>query len=294
MVRAIFSLRFLFYLLYGVALTAVLLYVRFPTEKFRQYCEKRFEKFLPGTVCTIDRVVYRFPLSAVMRHVHIRTEDEDKQADLNINQFVVTARPPRFFSRYSLASDLLAGNFSAKLNLDKLNNGFQLNDIDIHGLDVGAMVDSLGIIDREMSGLAEFSGNYEADSEQPFNGNGKGTVKVVDGSVGLLQPILGLTAIEFESVVMGVSQEKGIINLAEARVQGKDIAADFTGQIRVESPLVNSNLLLSGQLEPQEPFLRNNPREQQVVQRLLQRYNMQVLPFKVGGTLSRPLFRFSK
>lgn len=294
MVRTIFSLRFLMYLLYGVLLTAVLLYVRFPREKFKQFSENRFEKFLPGTVCKIDRVVYRFPLSAVMKQVTIVTAVENNQSGLVIDEFVVTARPPRFMSRFDLDGDLLAGNFAAKLNLDRLNDGFHLNDIHLRGLEVGKIVESLGIVDREMSGLVEYSGNYQAANENPLDGSGKGAVKVVDGSIGLLQPILGLSAIDFESVAMGVSQERGSINFTDGKVLGKEVAADFTGKVRVESPLMNSALLLSGQLEPQEQFLKNNPREQQVVQRLLKRYNMNVLPFKVGGTVNRPLFRFSK
>jgi hypothetical protein len=63
--------------------------------------------------------------------------------------------------------------------------------------------------------------------------------------------------------------------------------------MHLDSPLILSNINISGYLEPDAAFLRNHPEEQQFVQRLLQKYEATVLPFKIGGTVQRPLFRFS-
>ena len=62
--HSIFSLRSLLYILYAVLLTAVLLYVRFPAEKFKQYCVGQIENLVPESTCTIKHIGYRFPLSA--------------------------------------------------------------------------------------------------------------------------------------------------------------------------------------------------------------------------------------
>ena len=128
---------------------------------------------------------------------------------------------------------------------------------------------------------------------QPGDGAGEGLVQIVAGSMSLLQPILGLSTLEFEQVAVDLAYENGALSFLKGELLGKDISADFSGKLQVASPFLNSSLLLSGQLEPGDLFLRNHPEEQQVVQRLLQRYKMTVLPFKVGGTVKRPLFRFS-
>lgn len=292
--RSIFSLRFFLYLLYGLGLTAVLLYVRFPTEKFLQFCENRLEHYLPGTTCKIEKVSYRFPLSAVLERVDLAIAEADEQAGIGLQELVITARPETFFGGYLLDGDILGGTLSAELDLDKKNDRFELNDISLNDLDLGNLVAGLGEVEREMSGIVDYSGSYQADSKHPLQGSGKGVVKVGKGSMALLQPVLGLSAIDFESVVVSVTQEKGVVGLAEGKLTGQDIVADFTGQIRGAAPLANSIVLLSGQIEPQDSFLRSNPREQKVVQRLLKRYKMAALPFKVGGTVKRPLFRFSK
>jgi hypothetical protein len=109
----------------------------------------------------------------------------------------------------------------------------------------------------------------------------------------LLQPILALSTIEFEKLAANVSQQNGIISFVEGELLGNEIVADFIGEMRLASPFLNSSILLSGHMEPDDDFLRSHPKEYQFVRRLLQRYKVTVLPFKIGGTVKSPLFRFS-
>ena len=122
----------------------------------------------------------------------------------------------------------------------------------------------------------------------------KGVVQIVTGSMSLLQPILSLSTIEFERVAVNIMLKMAFSVLLKGNCREGILIADFTGELRLASPLLDSNIQLNGHLEPDDSFLRSHPREQQIVQRLLQRYKMTVLPFKVGGTVKRPLFRFSK
>jgi len=109
----------------------------------------------------------------------------------------------------------------------------------------------------------------------------------------LLQPILGLSTLDFDKMTVKVTQQNDMLRFAEGELLGKQLDADFAGEMRIAYPLVNSNMLLSGHLQPDKAYLADHPREQQFVMRLLQRYKMTVLPFKIGGTVKRPLFRFS-
>jgi hypothetical protein len=74
---------------------------------------------------------------------------------------------------------------------------------------------------------------------------------------------------------------------------GKEIGAEFNGEMRLTSPLPNSTVVLSGNLTPKENFLAAHPGEKRLVEQLLRRYKTPALPFKVGGTVRRPTFRFS-
>ncbi|GAB6193553.1 hypothetical protein JCM39068_33040 [Desulfocastanea catecholica] len=281
------------YVAYAVMLTALLLYVRFPGEKFKDYCEKRIERLLPGSACTIEEIAYRFPSSAALAKIHITRTIDGQDNDMIVERLSITPEPLQFWRAYTLHGEMYSGSFTASLDVDSRRQQFHLRDIHVEGLEVEKLAESIGLADRKISGIFAFKGNYQAASNQPSDGVGTGDVEVVSGSIGLLQPILALSTIEFEKLIVGVSRQNGVIQFIDGELLGKEISADFAGEMRLTSPLLQSSILLNGHLAPDEVFLRNHPREQQFVQRLLQRYKVTVLPFKVGGTVQSPLFRFS-
>ena len=108
-----------------------------------------------------------------------------------------------------------------------------------------------------------------------------------------MQPILNFSAFAFDTLSMQLIRENGPVQLVEGELIGSEIVADFFGELQVADPFLSSNIEIIGNMVPDAGYLQAHPQEQQVVQRLLQRYKMTVLPFKVGGTVQRPLFRFS-
>ncbi len=293
MIHSIFSFRSLVYLLYAVLLTVVLLYVRFPAEKFKQYCVQRIEKLSSDSTCTIDRVGYRFPLSATFKTIILNRVIDGQETALVVDELVITPESWQFWRRFALKGKIYSGLFAATLDLDNRAHSFQLANISGEGLQSGELTKSLGINEWKISGIVTFSGDYQAPNGSPGDGIGKGLCHVVSGSLSLLQPILNLSTLEFDQIAMHVSHENGVVQVSEGEFLGKEILADFSGELQTASLFLNSNISLVGHLEVDEGFLLSNPEQQQVVQRLLQRYKMTVLPFKIGGTVQRPLFRFS-
>lgn len=293
MIHSIFSFRSLLYVLYGVLLTAVLLYVRFPAEKFKQYCVQSIENLSPDSTCTIDSIGYRFPLSVVFAPITLNRVINGLETAMVVDQLVISPQSLQFWRSFTLSGKMYSGQITGKLDFDNRAHSFQLGNIQGEGLQIGGLAQSMGITDRKISGVINFSGDYKAPNNAPRDGTGKGTVQVVDGSFSLLQPILNLSALAFDKTTMSIIHENGVLQLNEGEFLGKELLADFTGELQLASPFLTSNISLNGHLEPDNGFLQNNPQEQQVVQRLLQRYKMTVLPFKVGGTVQRPLFRFS-
>ena len=288
-----FSFRSLGYFAYAVLLTAVMLYVRFPAEKFKEYCEKRIERLLPGSACNVAHIGYRFPLSTVLETIIISRVVDGQQSDMVVDWLAISPEPLQFWKAFKLKGEIYSGLFEAGLDLDTGRQTFQLDNIRLEGLEAEKLVESIGLTDREITGIFGFSGSYAAPNSHPSDGSGEGVIEVVTGSMTLLQPILALSTIEFEKIAVEVTRENGILRFTDGQLLGEELVADFTGELRLASPLLNSNILLKGHLEPDDGFLKSHPEEQQAVQRLLQRYKMTVLPFKVGGTVKRPLFRFS-
>jgi type II secretion system protein N len=293
MVRAIFSLRTFFYLVYAVVLTAVLLYIRFPTEKFKLFCEKRVESFLSDSVCTIDRIAYHFPLSIAFFNLQSSTVVDEKDSKLVVSHLVVSPDIKNVLRAFAISGEIYGGSFGLKLNLDAPAKSFQLNDVYIKGFDVNAWASDYGLLDRKMSGIVEFSGSYQARYDSPQEGMGTGKLVIADGSMELLQPVLSLPTFGFERINVDMTHENNIVRFIDGAVSGKEMSGEFTGEMRMTSPLLNSSILLSGNLTPNEGFLLAHPEEKRLVEQLLLRYKSSVLPFKVGGSVRRPTFRFS-
>jgi type II secretion system protein N len=276
-----------------VLLIALLLYVRFPAEKFKTYSEQHIERLFPGSDSNIGRFVYNFPFSAVLETVTITRTISGQETELIVDKLAVTPELPQFWKTFRISGEMYSGLFEARLNLDKKAEIFQLTDIYFENLEAGSLAESIGISDRIISGSFEFAGSYQASTEAPGDGVGSGVAQVISGSMSLLQPILSLSTIEYDHLAVNLSQQNGIVTFADGELAGKEIVANFIGEMHLDSPLLMSNISISGYLEPDDAFLRNHPEEQQFVQRLLQKYEATVLPFKIGGTVQRPLFRFS-
>ncbi len=293
MIHSIFSFRSLLYILYAVLLTAVLLYVRFPAEKFKQYCVDRIESLVPESTCTIENIGYRFPLSAIFHTLTLSREINGRETAIMAEQLVVSPELPQFWRGLAISGKMYSGQVTAALNFDRRTHSFRLADIKGRGIEFGALAASMGITDRKMSGIVEFSGDYKAPNSAPAEGTGKGRIEIVNGSFSLLQPILNLSTLAFDKISMQLIRDNDPVQLMEGKFLGREIVADFSGELQVEEPFLTSNIDIIGDMEPDTGYLQAHPQEEQVVQRLLQRYKMTVLPFKVGGTVQRPLFRFS-
>lgn len=293
MIHSIFSLRSLLYVLYAVLLTAVLLYVRFPAEKFKLYCIGQIESLVPESTCTIKNIGYRFPLSAIFSSLSLSREINGREAAIVAEELVVSLELPQLWRSVAITGKMYSGRFAATLNFDRRAHSFRLANIEGQGIELGALAEGIGISDREMSGIVGFSGDYQAPNRAPGDGTGEGRIEIVNGSFSLLQPILNLSALAFDTISLRVIRDNGPAQLVEGELLGSEIVADFSGDLQVTAPFVTSNIEIIGHLEPDAGYLQAHPQEQQVVQRLLQRYKMTVLPFKVGGTVQRPLFRFS-
>lgn len=293
MVRGIFSFRTFFYLTYAVLLIAVLLYIRFPTEKFKMFCERRVVSYFSESTCNIDRIAYRFPFSLVVSDFQISQEVDGEHSEFHVNQLTVTIDPANLFRTFAIDGALYGGSFSLKLDYNGVEKSFRLNDVLIKDFNVNEWTDDWNLLGRKVSGTAEFSGNYQAGFDSPLAGVGEGVLVVVDGSMELLQPVLSLSSFEFSRIDIEMVHEKGVLRFSKGNVSGAEVSADFTGEMKTTSPLQNSSILLSGHLTPEEGFLAVHPEEQKLVEQLSQRYKMAVLPFRVGGSVRRPIFRFS-
>jgi type II secretion system protein N len=292
MIRLTPSSRFFLYVIYGLLLTAILLYVRFPTDKFKSFCEQRLEQSLHASDCRIKRIHYSFPISVVFEEIHITKSSREQQSALIIDQFKF--RPGiRFWQTFKMFGELYSGTFRATLALDRNEKSYRLTDIVLNNLNLNTILKDQGFVDRKVTGSLGGSGRYSAQWNNPASGEGKGRIEVKKGQIEFLQPILSLTAMNFDRINFDISVGEQV-ELQQGKLKGKNLNADFEGSLDVMDSLLACRVSISGLLEPKREFLQSHPNEAKMVQQYAKRYKKSALPFKLRGTVANPTFRFSR
>ncbi len=286
------SPRLFFYLIYGVSLISLLFYIRFPTEKFKSYWEKKVEYTFSNTKCNIDRIHYAFPLSIVFEKIKITKTEKEQQAVITIDMLKI--RPgTRFWQTFMLSGELYAGTVKASLNFDNKDNRYSLTDIMLDNLELSEIMKDQGGIKRKITGRLSGSGNYIWQRGKPGNDPGKINITATSGELELLQPILSLSAIDFTDISFDISIGEQL-KIEQGKLKGKDLVANFAGTVDILTSLYDSRLKLSGFIEPRREFLQTHPVEANMVRQYARRYKKNSLPFTAGGNLANPTFRFSR
>ena len=74
---------------------------------------------------------------------------------------------------------------------------------------------------------------------------------------------------------------------------GQQLNADFTGILQAPFLPPEGGLNVSGFLVAKKQFLKDKPQIERLMQRLMKQYKKSAVPFRMGGTLSKPTFRLS-
>ncbi len=285
------SWRYLLYGLYALLLIAILLYARFPAESYRQYCQATLQRHFPEWETRIGDITFHPSGSMVFHHIALSGTFDGKPSALLVNKLTLQVNP-RQFPELAVAAELYSGRLTAELVVNWKDRQFRLDELHLAEVALAQLVEGLALANREVTGDLEFIGNYQASWDEPTVGRGQGKVVISSGSFGLLQPILSLATLEFSQLNAEIEFQGKDLQLLAAVLNSQTLGAQFSGKARLAPLLPESELALSGLLKPEEAFLKANPREQMLVQRLKRRYNTPGLPFLVGGTVSGPTFRF--
>lgn len=285
-------LRWFFYCCYAVLLTAVLLYVRFPEDIFKKYCVKQAQKLFSGSECRIGHLAYYFPLSISLEGVSFSLPKQEKAPLIKLNSITISPALTAFGKVFELKGESYSGQFSGTLHLERKDNQFSLEQIKIQNMNLAEMKPIHDILEREISGLFDFTGSFSAVINQYLAGKAQGKVKLMAGKISLVQPVLAMNAIDLQQMEMEIKYDKQELQVSKGKMKGKELSADFSSTVRVISPWYISDITVTGDVAPQAGFIKMSPTLQNEVRTLLKQYKKSTIPFSVNGSLQKPTFRF--
>ena len=161
-IPSLFSRRMLAYLLYALMLIGVLLYVRFPAEKFKAFCENRLGLLLAAGVCSINAIDYNFPLTLNFDGIRLSREGNSRQEGFFIDSLSLVVNPANLGKTAFLSATFYGGKFSARLETDFTGKTIRMQGITLTSLRLGDLVKGPLAVDRKIEGMAAFEGDYQA------------------------------------------------------------------------------------------------------------------------------------
>jgi type II secretion system protein N len=284
--------RFLFYFCYAVVFTAVLLYARFPTAKFKEYCVRQCEELFAGTDCKIARLAYAFPFGLSLQDVAFSLPDTKSAPLVLLHSVTVSPDFMRLGNEFDLNGKGYSGEFSSTLQLAKNSKGFSLKNLKIENLNLAEMKPLQDALGREVSGRLSFAGSYSAVVNQYLAGKGQGKVSIDGGKLSLVQPVLALEAIDLQHIDMEIQYGNQTLQIAKGKMKGKELTADFASTVQVVSPWFASALAMTGDIAPQAGFMKDSVPARAEVRALQKQFKKPTIPFRMGGSVQKPSFQF--
>ena len=313
--------RWLFYGIYALLLVAILLYLRFPTQKFKTFCTQVLSQHLSGYECSIESLRYQFPLTLVVTNLRLQANNQtakgrsfvgaiaganetkpDKRSEvkapaltgevLEIQKVTITPILSGRGKTFSLSGSVCGGTHRAILALDRAHNTFALSKIEIKGLDLAKLPWVQAQTGRAITGLLTVEGSYSGQSGKDiFRGTGQGRADIKNGTFDLLAPIFSLKNIEVESGETFIKLQEQKILLTKGKFSGKELEGTFSGQVdSLGVNLAAMQLDLTGVLAPLPALVKKSGQAQPLLQQLQK--NHATLPFHLQGTIGKPVFRF--
>ena len=290
MAARIFSTRNLLYLLYALVLLVTLAYIRFPSEKFKEFTERVIAEQFPGSKCSIAAMDYVFPAGVSFSNVVLTDLGEEQLQPLTINRLNLTSLLPRQWLSATIDGEIAGGSLSGRLQFDRASKAVSVKGVEAEGVPCATLVAVFA--ERKVSGVMRLNMEYQATWPFLLKGRGAGKVSLADGGIELLTPLFSLETLQFNELGFDFEIDDTRLKVSQGQSSGRDITAAFEGEFVIAEPLMASWIQLVGDLDFTPEFLIGHKREDILIQSVKSRFQTDTVPFKVGGVLNRPTISF--
>jgi len=278
-------------LLYGLVLTGVLLYVRFPAAKVKGYLTKEISALSDGAAVDIGECGYGFPAELRCNNLSIGSR-EQKEEMVILENMIISPIVSGFGLRYNLAGEIAGGTFRSVVEFSPLMKIMKLSDLALTDMDLSRLGFVEKTLQREVRGMLDFHGSMVVSLAELGLTMEEGKLTVREGDFVLRQQILLAERMQMKPLDVQIAYEKGVLQLRDGSFRGNQLVVDFSGELKANDTMADWEMLLKGSITPTQEYVAANPQVQRVVKRLQRQFKGNSLPYIVSGSLGVPRFRF--
>jgi len=276
---------------YALLLLVVLLYVRFPAAKVQEYIEKSIPTAIPGIQAAPGIISYSFPVTLHLDKLAVSRESGGEEIAV-LENISLSPVPTGLGLEYSLNGDIYGGNFHSTLRLAPRARAFTVDDLEIVRVPLERSGFLQSVLQRDLHGTLDFQGSCFVPLAEKKGSTLQGRVIVHDGGFLLRQPIFSLREIHMETMEFEVAYEAEVLKVLDGSLKGAELHAGFSGELTTVGRFEDWEMVIEGNMLPQQGFTEQNRQVARVVTRLQKQFRKNDLPYKLTGNIGNPRFRF--
>jgi len=288
--------RWFGYIVYCLIITAGFLYLLFPSEVIKQYLTHAANAQHSPVAVSINRIRPWPTLGLKLDDAEISLENHSAHKLFQADSLIVRPKIWSFMKgngRYWFTCRAYGGELQGSMQFHQKDTNSPLQaEMELHDIQIGAHAYLEELAGRRIQGNLAGTLSYSGSTNNLFAGNGKANLKLLDGSVELLFPILELDSLTFNEIAVGIVLKNRMINITRCKLNSSQLEGKLSGNIRLRKQIERSSINLRGELKPFASFFTGTEGRSMAMDYLKKKLKRGVLHFVIRGTLRKPKINF--
>lgn len=289
--------RWLGYVFYCIILAVAFLYYRFPSDILRNYLEAKVDNLNTQLSLSIGLIKPWPPFGLRLRETEVSLKDKPATTIFGADSLFVGLELWSFFrgrSKYHFKCLAYGGNIKGYVRFERNSTGAPFNtEIELDNIQIGSYGYLKHLSGRDVDGVLSSTIYYSGQKKDLIGGTGEATLRLLDGRIDLLLPILSLESIEFDEIKADMGLKRGRISLTRLELAGPQLKSTLSGTIGLRRNLASSTLDLRGRIEPLASLFKNQQGLLNTMRLLKKGLKDGSLPFIIYGTIREPKIKFT-
>jgi type II secretion system protein N len=284
------------YIFFCIIIAGSLLYYRFPSDALRGYLKIAADNLNNSTILSIGHIKPSLSFGLKLRQTELILKDKPSIKLFRADNLFIKPDPRAFIkgkSKYCFKCLTYGGDVRGCVDFKKNRMEAPFDtEIELKNIQITKHEHIKDLIGIKIGGILSATIIYKGQHKNLINGTGRANLKLLDGKVELLVPILRLESIEFDAITSEMALEKQTIHLKRFELIGPLLKSTLSGTIRLKKEFLKSPLNLNGTIEPFTSFFKSLGAVSNAVSFFKQRLKKGTLHFIIRGTLTEPEIRF--
>jgi type II secretion system protein N len=281
------------YIVFCVIITVCFLYLLFPSEAVKDYVISAANAQNIPVVVSVDRIRPWPALGLKVDGAEISLKKTPAHTLFQTDSLILR---PEIWSlvkgsgRYSFTCQAYGGEVKGWLQF-RHKPPFQ-TEMEVHDIRIGGHTYLEELAGRRIEGNLSGTLYFTGQPNNLLGGNGKANLRLLDGAIELLLPLLELDSIAFDEISVDMMLRKSVVTIARCELSSSQLEGSLSGDIRLRKQIERSAINLKGEIKPFASFFTSTEGRSGTMNLLKKRLTSGALRFVIRGTLREPKIRF--